>query len=505
MKFSFDAEGKNTAEGILVEKKLGNSEVAYAPVPAEGGQEKEKKDDRKVRRVERPLFGEGQRDRKKKRKFKWWMIPVILLIVLFAVVGVYGGKIMGMLKNMGLDWNIGSVGTLLFGSDEYQLKSDNGRTNFLLVGIDTRPNSGLMNTDTIMIVSLEHETGHVSLISIPRDTQAKYTVKGQNYTTKINGVYFRAKQAGGEEAGMNLLREVVTEMTGLPIHFAAMVNYYAFVDAVDEVGGLEVCVERSFSARYPKPGDEIGESVSGKEITVHFEEGCQFMDGERALIYARARKSNSAEGSDYARAARQQIVMQAFYEKFRSTSWFSQYDNALAFLDILGNNVKIYSVEPEDIKAAWEMREKVNTSDTTNVVLSPAVDYYRLIKASGNYNNEPVADDWGEVNGYIAFLLGNPEVYEEAPKIGVYDGGAGKSATNDVVDMLNNGYLYARYKGVANVQECSTSQVGLVSTENPKNASLLYVQQLYKAEILTELPVSAKGVDLVLIVCDTSE
>ena len=506
MKLSFDSDDKNGVAGVVVEKQLGSNNMANAARPAEGGPDtKEKKIDRRPHREPEPRPLPDASGEKKKRKFKWWIIPIVIIVGLLVVAGVYSGKIIGMLNAMGITVDIGSVGTLIvdqvFGGEKYELKQDNGRTNFLLVGIDTRPNSGLMNTDTIMLVSLEHETGQLSMISIPRDTEAKYYIDDEHFTTKVNSAYWRARQQNGEEAGMDLLRSIVTEMTGQPVHYAALVNYYAFVEAVDQVGGLDICVEREFSADYPKPGDEIGEGVPGEEITVHFDEGCQFMDGERALIYARARKSNSVEGSDYARAARQQKVMQAFYDKFSGSSWFSQYDSALSFLEILGDNVKMYSVAPEDLKAAWEVRDTVDIDNPTNVVMSPAIDYYRLIEATKDYRNQPKADDWSEVNGYITFLLENPEVFAEAPEIGVYDGGAGNSATNKVVNDLNDGYLLARDKGSVNVPGCTVNQVGLVSSDDPKNASLQYIQTLYAAELLTELPVSGKGVDVVLIVC----
>lgn len=456
-----------------------------------------------------PALGGGNKKKKKdkpKRKFKWWIIPIVLLVGILAVAGVYVNKIIQALHDIGIeDVNLGTVSDLIFDTDKAEIKSTDGKTNFLLVGIDTRPHSGLMNTDTIMLISLNNATGHISMISIPRDTEAKYTIDGKNYTTKINSAYWRYAQKHGEAEGMTFFRDIVSEITGQPIHYAALVNYNAFVEAVDQVGGLEVCVERSFSADYPKPGDEVGEGVPGEEITVHFDEGCQFMDGERALIYARARKSNSVEGSDYARAARQQKVVQAFYEKFSTSSFYSQYESAMAFLDILGENVKLYDVGTEDIKAAYEARDSVDAENMTSVVLSPAIDYYRLIKAGSDYRNAPTAGagEWEEVNGYIEFLLEHPDVFAEEPEVGVYNGGAGGSVVTSAVNDLNNGYLLARNKGTASVSNCTQNQVGLVPGADPKNASLLYLQSLYSAELITDLPVSGKGVDIVLILCET--
>lgn|GEM_PF-1481874 len=508
MKLSFVADDKTKVDGVVVEKQIGKTNAtAKAGFSTPTASTIDIKHEKKLNSSNKPKLKKKLFDEKKKSGwFKWWFVPIVILVGLLVAVGVYASKLLGTLDDMGVTVDIGSVGTIItdaLGGEQYILKQDNGRTNFLLVGIDTRPNSGLMNTDTIMLISLEHETGQLSMVSIPRDTEAKYTIGEKDYTTKVNSAYARAMLKNGDVEGMNMLRSIVTEMTGQPVHYVALVNYYAFVDAVDQVGGLDVCVEREFSADYPKPGATVGSSVAGEEITVHFDEGCQFMDGERALIYARARKSNSVEGSDYARAARQQIVMKAFYDKFRGSSWFSQYDSALAFLDILGENVKMYDIAPEDLKAAWEVRDIVDIAGATNVVLSPAIDYYRLIKAGDDYRNSPTAGvgNWSEVNGYVTFLLENPGVFAEAPEIGVYDGGVGNSTANGVVSDLNNGYLLARDKGSVNMTGCTANQVGLVPGTDPMPASIQYLQTLYSAQLLTELPVTGKSVDIVLILC----
>ena len=65
-----------------------------------------------------------------------------------------------------------------------QLKQTNGSTNILIVGLDTRSNDkGLLNTDTIVLISFNHETQESMIISIPRDF---YSAK---YVTRINAIY----------------------------------------------------------------------------------------------------------------------------------------------------------------------------------------------------------------------------------------------------------------------------------------------------------------------------
>jgi anionic cell wall polymer biosynthesis LytR-Cps2A-Psr (LCP) family protein len=79
----------------------------------------------------------------------------------------------------------------LAASIEPKLEQDNGLTNILLVGIDTRSgNSGLMNTDTIIILTIDHENETTMMTSIPRDLWVRYELPNGNTTgTKINGAY----------------------------------------------------------------------------------------------------------------------------------------------------------------------------------------------------------------------------------------------------------------------------------------------------------------------------
>lgn len=182
------------------------------------------------------------------------------------------------------------------------IKKDNGVTNILLVGVDARETvvTGAL-TDTLIIASYHHETQKVSLLSLPRDLWIN------EQGSKINALY--------STGNIELLKSVLEQKLGTPIHYYAVIDFRGFEKAVDAVGGIELYVERGFDDyTYPRPGYE---NATWNERWQHvgFTAGWQTMDGKTALTYARSRHALGPEGSDFARAKRQQKVILAAKDK----------------------------------------------------------------------------------------------------------------------------------------------------------------------------------------------
>lgn len=177
------------------------------------------------------------------------------------------------------------------------------RINILLVGVDKRPQeSGPPRTDTLILVSVAPETKEVSMISIPRDLWVP--IPGYNVNAKINQAYGIGELRGYPGGGPALLKRTVSELTGYPVHYYAMVDFNGFRTLIDLIGGIEVCVP------YTIHDEQFPTDNYGVE-TLHIEAGCQHMDGELALKYVRTRHADS----DYARARRQQQVLLAVRDK----------------------------------------------------------------------------------------------------------------------------------------------------------------------------------------------
>lgn len=195
------------------------------------------------------------------------------------------------------------------------LESKDGRINLVLLGMAGANHRGAQLTDSIIFLSLRPEDGDAVILSLPRDLWIA------SMRAKINSAYYYGEQRQ-EGGGLILAKAAVSEVLGQPIHYGLVIDFAGFEEAVDVLGGVEVEVERGFSDnRYPIPGRE-NDDCGGDDPeflcryeTIQFEAGPQLMDGEQALKYARSRNAEGHEGTDFARAARQQRLILAIKSK----------------------------------------------------------------------------------------------------------------------------------------------------------------------------------------------
>jgi LCP family protein required for cell wall assembly len=180
------------------------------------------------------------------------------------------------------------------------------RINILLLGIDRRGRKGWGHrTDTIIIVTVDRANGTAGMLSIPRDLQVPIPGNGED---RINTANVWGDSQGYPGGGAALLKRTIEASFDIPIDYYIMVDFRAFVEIVDTLGGIDVNVPAALhDTKYPDP--KVDDPHAFK--TVHFDAGMQHMDGERALEYARSRMSTS----DFHRAKRQQQILLAIREK----------------------------------------------------------------------------------------------------------------------------------------------------------------------------------------------
>jgi LCP family protein required for cell wall assembly len=212
------------------------------------------------------------------------------------------------------------------------LKETDGRINVLLLGSDQRTqskiNEGSFLTDTILVASIGTVEKNVVLMSLPRDLWVK-TPSG--YSTKINAVY---SYGGSDE-----LSKVVEDVLGVPIHYYAVINFDLFEDTIDSLGGVEVDVENTFTDYwYPVEGKENAPEDERYQ-TITFKAGKQTMDGATALKFARSRKGNNGEDTDFARSKRQQLLILAIKNKALSASTLLSIDKITSLYKSYSDNV----------------------------------------------------------------------------------------------------------------------------------------------------------------------
>ena len=296
-----------------------------------------------------------------------------------------------------------------------QLKQTNGTTNILIVGLDTRSNDkGLLNTDTVVLISFNHETQESMIISIPRDF---YSAK---YVTRINAIYAFTKDRDPSDP-FRYLKDEVSSITGKDIHYFTTVKFDSFMDVIDEFNGIEVCPEEAFTAQYPNDYPKAGES---QWLFYEFEQGCQSVDGEKALVYSRFRyvsKGPSSLASDFSRARRQQEVLEALKDKlFEQDIAISE--RASIYWKLLQNYKANITTDIgfEDILAGLGYLDTAS-KDPINVVLDPNFGGINQIiytdSSSGAYYIKPKSKNYDQIHSQLDKILENSGVYKEKPKV----------------------------------------------------------------------------------------
>lgn len=387
------------------------------------------------------------------------------------------------------------------------MKDSSGRyTNILGVGIDSRPkgenpyNEDLKNTDTILVLSYDHQKNLATVISIPRDVYVK--VPGHTGYSKINGIYLIGENTE-EGNGLPLLQQAVEETLGIEIQYYAMGNFVAVRDLINIVGGIDLCVENTFT-------DYMYPSLDTFKVyeTVHFDAGCQTMDSETALKFARSRRSpNILEGSDYARAKRQQKVVEALINKLLSSETYTNPQKVMNIIEVMGDNVKLSSWSIKDLEAGLALKDKMDKIKLFNAVTSPAIGNFQILYETSETGLFIVTPKLGQGNytqlhKYIDLLLEKPELYGQDISILVYDAGGDYASRQEIIQSLNSQLPYTNliYGGAANY----TSDKTIIFSNSDKNTkkAIEYINdaiQIAKVDKPQQLPDGIEG-DIVIMV-----
>lgn len=225
----------------------------------------------------------------------------------------------------------------LFGSTR-ELRSQDNRTNVLILGLGGPKNEPSGLTDTIIFFSIDHANKNSLLLSLPRDIWIP------QMRAKLNTAYYYGNRAEG--LGTEWAKGFVSEILGQPIHYTVVVSFDGFVKIIDLLGGISINIEKGFTdARYPIPGKEDDLCGGDPETlcryeTISFNAGIQHLDGAGALKFARSRHADGEEGSDFARAVRQQKVILVLKEKILSPAFFLNPVKVNKMIEVVANSLE---------------------------------------------------------------------------------------------------------------------------------------------------------------------
>lgn len=183
----------------------------------------------------------------------------------------------------------------------------------LIVGSDARPGTNLRvaNADSLHLMAVNPRTMQGTLVGIPRDSWVEIPGKG-------NGKITSALPNGGPD----LLVRTVEHLTGLPVHYWVLTGFAGLTKMVDELGGVDVLVERRMDDR---------------DSGAHFQPGWHHFTGAQALSFSRDR--HDAPDGDFGRSRNQGVLLLAALSKLRAE--VSDDDGLRRWLDVLGRHAEV--------------------------------------------------------------------------------------------------------------------------------------------------------------------
>lgn len=344
----------------------------------------------------------------------------LLAAALVVVVGIFAFKVAIFLHST---LNVGNpIAALNPPAGSVAWKIEHGQTvRLLMLGYGGAENDAPYLTDTMMILEIDPATNTAVEASIPRDLYATYTLKGQTIVNKINTAFSNGmyelpssnQDRGGQEA-----MQVVSEVTGVSLDGYVGVDFAAFRDIVNALGGITVCLSTPLDDdQYPNYSDGY---VKGG---IHFKAGCQQVNGEQALEIARSRHATeAAQASDFARSQRQEMIIEAIKKKATSVDAIA---NAPSLMDAVSKDMST-NLTLTDLKAIYDWSQHVDASTAVRTV---SIDTSNFLDVCGNYylcpNTESgftFSQNFTELHHYFSSILVPPAVLDARVPVQVLNG-----------------------------------------------------------------------------------
>ena len=315
----------------------------------------------------------------------------------------------------------------------------NDRLNVLVLGIDTRDSDpATRNTDTMLVISIDPVNKTASMLSIPRDV---YIDKPGTFQGKVNGAF-----AFG---GPQLVRKLVDDLLGVPIHTYVLVNFDAFNKIIDGVGGVVV------DAKRPVRDENYPTADFGIE-RINILTGPQLMHGDVALKYARSRHDTN----DYSRARRQQEVIGALRARLGQPEALRTLPT---LVDTVGTTIET-DFDPANVLPLARTGTGIDSGAIYSEVLYPCGgDYPHCELRATTDNGFFLLPNRAKVRDFAAQLFYDPRIRQEGAKVEIINSGAGPGAAKDVADRLA-----LRAYGITTVTNGSTAKSAIVLRNSSK-------------------------------------
>lgn len=349
------------------------------------------------------------------------------------------------------------------------------RVTLLLMGLDYRDwqaGNGPPRTDTMILMTLDPIHHTAGILSIPRDLWVN--IPGSGYG-RINTAYPIGEGAKLPGGGPGLAMKTVEEFLGVPIDYYAQIDFAAFVQFIDEIGGVKIDVP-----------EKIQVDPMNSEVKT-LKPGRQTLPGELALAYARARHTS---GGDFDRAQRQQQVIMGIRNQIlsfdmiptmmaRSGALYNEFSAGVhtnLSLDEIFKLAWLAQQIPEDqikkgIISPPEQVSLAKAPDGSSDVLKPITEKIRMLR-------DEIFTDSGPISPAASSMNPADLMKAEAAKVSVQNGTATTGIASKTADYLKS-------QGV-NITDAGNAQKLLTYTEitfyNGKPYTVKFLMDLMKVD-----------------------
>ncbi len=432
---------------------------------------------------------------KPKRSIKRKLVAVIAVFMIL-VIGVGGW----------LDWNVNKVfhcgatcgvrGVQALFSHATLNGEAQGRVNILLAGYQGKQSDEGPLTDSIMIVSINTKTHTAFTMSVPRDLWVYIPGIGNYQKINAANTVTSFNQPGYFKGGMGQLQQIIEKDFGIPIDYYALIDYTAFKDVVNAVGGITVTIKSPDPRGLYDPN--VDKAHGGP---VKLPNGPVKLDGIQALALALARgDSPYAYGfpqSDINREQHQRQMLVALGQKAASAGVLTNPLTIDHLFGALGSNMKT-DLNLQDALRLAQLAHEITVSKVRSYGLSyagsnPLLKTYVAPDGEDSLIPKAGVGDYSQIrNFYLQLTSNNPIVREDASVVVL-------NASN-VLDLAHKeaGILTGKGFNVTSITDANTehTQTMIVDMSDGKDpASLQALEKLFPGQVTTSTSSSPEAAE----------
>lgn len=442
--------------------------------------------------------GKLPKQKKLKKKRGWVKKLFMTLGILLLIAGVgFGARFLADLAKLTGNNNPFAV---LGAFQRAPLKNENGRVNVLVAGnsADDPGHNGAKLTDSIMILSIDTKKKTGMMLSIPRDMWVSIPGNGHS---KINAAY--------SYGGMETLVDVVETNLDIPVHYTALVNYAAFKDAVDAVGGINITIDSD------NPRGIYDSSLDWTSRTccalAKYPNGPVKLNGQQALNLARARGEGYGSygfNADFTRTEHQRLMLLGIRDKALKSSTLSNPLKISNLVSAIGKNVTT-DLQLKEIQTLYSYSKDIDPSK---------IDSYNINNLKGdnvtmlaNYTTPdgqstliPAAgvDNYEDIAAQIKIIFTATPVAKEAASVVVLNATETAGLARTHARVLSEMGMSIAAQSNATVQPATT----IVDVSSAKPNTLAALKKKYASTVINDatLKTNYPNADIIIVLGESA-